>query len=179
MARTALEAYQDDEIPYIESLGDSWGELCAVEKVASSWAIVWLRPYGWHGARTRAARILQGTTNCLSALVAAKRHDDVLALLDLAPYKMWHYRRYGVMALSAMGKKTEAIRYAEEGRGLNDSPVAIARTCERSSCRPDSSTKPTSATDRSQPGRYLCRMVSARSRRSTRGRGLRKSWPTS
>jgi hypothetical protein len=23
------EAYQDDEIPYIESLGDYWGELCA------------------------------------------------------------------------------------------------------------------------------------------------------
>jgi len=35
-----------------------------------------------------------------------------------------------VKALSAKGKKSEAIRYAEEGRGLNDSPVAIARACE-------------------------------------------------
>jgi hypothetical protein len=43
---------------------------------------------------------------------------------------MWHYRQYGVKALAAKGKKAEAIRYAEEGRGLNDSPVAIARACE-------------------------------------------------
>jgi hypothetical protein len=35
-----------------------------------------------------------------------------------------------VKALAALGKKAEAIRYAEEGRGLNDSPVAIARVCE-------------------------------------------------
>jgi len=60
----------------------------------------------------------------------ARYGDDVLALLDLAPYKMWHYRQYGVKALAAKGKKAEAIRYAEEGRGLNDSPVAIARACE-------------------------------------------------
>jgi hypothetical protein len=72
----------------------------------------------------------KGTTNCLSALVAAERYDDVLALLELAPYKTWHDRQYGVKALSAEGKKAEAIRYAEEGRGLNDSPVAIARACE-------------------------------------------------
>ncbi len=43
---------------------------------------------------------------------------------------MWHYREYGVKALAAMGKKAEAIRYAEAERGINDSPVAIARTCE-------------------------------------------------
>jgi hypothetical protein len=29
-----------------------------------------------------------------------------------------------------MGRPADAVRYAEEGRGLNDSPVAIARACE-------------------------------------------------
>ena len=29
-----------------------------------------------------------------------------------------------------MGRKADAIRYAEASRGLNDSPVAIARRCE-------------------------------------------------
>jgi hypothetical protein len=48
----------------------------------------------------------------------------------MAPYKMWDYPRYGVKALAAMGRHAEAIRYAEEGRGLKDSPVAIARGCE-------------------------------------------------
>jgi hypothetical protein len=44
---------------------------------------------------------------------------------------MWQYRQYGVEALAAQRKKAEAIRYAETGRGLNDSLLAIARACER------------------------------------------------
>ena len=29
------DAYQEDRVPYIESLGDHWGELCASPEVAS------------------------------------------------------------------------------------------------------------------------------------------------
>ncbi len=29
-----------------------------------------------------------------------------------------------------MGRPADAVRYAEEGRGLNDSPIALARVCE-------------------------------------------------
>ena len=72
----------------------------------------------------------KGTSNCLSALVAAERYEEVLALLELAPFKFWSYRQYGVKALAAQRKTAEAVRYAEEGRGLNDSPIAIARACE-------------------------------------------------
>lgn len=43
---------------------------------------------------------------------------------------MWQYREWGVKALAAMGRKAEAIRYAEASRGLNDHPIAIARACE-------------------------------------------------
>ena len=32
------EAQQEDDIPYIERLGDYWGELCASKEVASRWA---------------------------------------------------------------------------------------------------------------------------------------------
>ena len=55
---------------------------------------------------------------------------ELLALLDKAPFKWWHDRRWGVKALSAMGKKAEAIRYAEESRGLNDPGWQIAQACE-------------------------------------------------
>ena len=47
-----------------------------------------------------------------------------------APFKWWHDRRWGVKALAAMGKKAEAIRYAEESRGLNDPGWQIAQACE-------------------------------------------------
>jgi hypothetical protein len=125
------DAYQDDDIPYIEQLGDHWGELCASKEVASAWAdrLIETTKMAW-SPDPNLRGFFKGTTNCLSALIVAGRHDDVLALLELAPYKMWHYRQYGVQALAAQGRKAEAIRYAEQGRGLNDSPVAIARTCE-------------------------------------------------
>ena len=125
------EAYQDDDIPYLESLGDHWGELCASPEVASHWAdeLTGTCKMAW-SPDPELRGFFKGTTNCLSALLAAGRHEGLLDLLDMAPYKMWHYRQYGVKALAAMGRKAEAIRYAEEGRGLNDSPVAIARACE-------------------------------------------------
>lgn len=125
------EAYQDDDIPYLESLGDYWGELCASPEVASHWAdeLIGTCKMAW-SPDPELRGYFKGTTNCLSALLAAGRHEELLELLDMAPYKMWHYRQYGVKALAAMGRKAEALRYAEEGRGLNDSPVAIARACE-------------------------------------------------
>lgn len=125
------EAYQEDAIPYIETLGDHWGELCATKEIASHWADLLLErcELAWSSA-PHLRGYFKGTTNCLSALLTAERYEDLLALLELAPYPMWHYRRYGVLALAALGRKAEAIRYAEASRGLNDSSVAIARTCE-------------------------------------------------
>lgn len=126
-----FQAYQDDAIPYIERLGDHWGTLCASKEMASAWAdrLSEAVKVAW-SPDPRQQGFFNGTTNCLSALLAAERYDDVLMLLALAPYNMWLYRQYGVQALVAQGKHAEAIRYAEEGRGLNDSPVAIARACE-------------------------------------------------
>lgn len=54
----------------------------------------------------------------------------MLALIDKAPFKWWHDRRWGLMALAATGKKAEALGYAEEFRGLNDPGWEIAQTCE-------------------------------------------------
>jgi hypothetical protein len=125
------EAYQEDGIPYIESLGDYWGELCASKEIASQWAdrlldgcrMAWSSDPGLHG-------FFKGATNCLSALLFAGRHQELLDLLEMEPHQMWHYRQYGVKALAAMGRKAEAIRYAEERRCLNDNPIAVAQVCE-------------------------------------------------
>ena len=125
------EAYQDDEIPYIEALGDHWGELCASPEVASRWAdhLIEACRMAWNPDPSL-RRFFQGTTVCLSSLLAAGRCEEILELLELNPRTIWPYRQYGMKALAAMGRKGEAIRYAEEGRGLNDSPVLMARACE-------------------------------------------------
>jgi hypothetical protein len=125
------QALQDDEMPYIELLGDYWGELCVTPELASHWAdeflpvveSVWSPKASGHG-------FFKGTSACLASMYAAARHQELLALLDKAPFKWWHDRRWGVKALSAMGKKAEAIRYAEESRGLNDPGWQIAQACE-------------------------------------------------
>lgn len=125
------QALQNDEMPYVELLGDYWGELCVTPELASQWAdefipvveSVWSPKASGHG-------FFKGTSACLASLYAAGRHQELLALIDKAPFKWWHDRRWGVKALSAMGKKAEAIRYAEESRGLNDPGWQIAQACE-------------------------------------------------
>jgi hypothetical protein len=125
------QALQDDEMPYIELLGDHWGELCVTPELASYWAdaflpvveSVWSPKACGHG-------FFKGTSACLASMYAAGRHEELLALLDKAPFKWWHDRRWGVKALSAMGKKAEAVRYAESSRGLNDPGWQIAESCE-------------------------------------------------
>ena len=126
------DAYLEDDMPYIEPLGDAWGELCATKEVASHWADRLLGPCkeAWD-PNNQQGGYFKGIPVCLSALLAAERHDELLALLEKAPYAMSHERIYGVRALSAMGKMAEALNYAEAQRSVSDSPSTIARTCEQ------------------------------------------------
>ncbi|MGF6638255.1 hypothetical protein [Paraburkholderia sp. MM6662-R1] len=125
-----FDALQDDRMPYIEQLGDRWGDLCASPAIASSWADrllpVTARVMGAEGLGEHFA----GTTACLSALNAARRHEELLALVNGARLNWWGYRQYGVDALIALNRSAEALRYAEASRGLNAPAVAIARKCE-------------------------------------------------
>lgn len=125
------QANADDQIPYIEAMGDYWGELCATQEIASEWVDrlaetvehVWRRSNEEYG-------FFHGTSMCLSALLASGQHERLLALIDLYPRKFWAYRQWGVQALVALGRKAEAIRYAEETRGLNEPSSRIAEVCE-------------------------------------------------
>ena len=120
-----------DQIPYIETLGDYWGDLCGSPTVAARWAdeLIGLCRMAFN-PDPNVRGYVHGATVCLSALLAAGRHQELLDLLAVNPRTIWHYRQYGVRALAAMGRPADAVRYAEEGRGLNDSPIALARVCE-------------------------------------------------
>ena len=124
-------AHENDEIPYIEVLTDYWGELCASRERASAWAdrLIDTVKTVW-GPGRQPGDYFHGTVACLSALFHAGRYDELLALLDKAPVSLWHYRQWGVRTLAAMGRKAEAIRYAEADGGLNEYPRAVARACE-------------------------------------------------
>ena len=122
------EAIENDGMTYIESLGDYWGELCVTAEIASAWADQFL-PVVEHiwNQQTSGHGFYKGTTACMASLYAAGRHEQLLSLLAKAPFKWWHDRRWGVKSLTAMGKKDEAIRYAEESRGLGSKVFRVAR----------------------------------------------------
>jgi hypothetical protein len=125
------QAIEEDGISYIESLADHWGTLCAEPKLAERW-IAEFRPmveYAWR-PHANGHGYYNGTAACLSAMMAAGQYEPLLGLLEMAPYKFWHDRKWGVQALSALGRKAEALRYAEDSRGLNDPGMQIAAACE-------------------------------------------------
>lgn len=125
------EAFEDDHKPYLERLGDVWGPLCASKSVASRWADE-LAPTikGMWRPGEKSSGYYKGTSACFSALLTAERHAEILDLLERAPHVWWHYRRWGVQALAAMGKVDAALAYAEASQGFNDDPRERAPLCE-------------------------------------------------
>lgn len=123
------EAHEADEIPYIELLADYWGEPCASKEIASAWAD---RLMGITRMALSPEKNLRGhfhgTPACLSAVFFAQRYAEVVELL--AAESFWPYKRWAVRALTAMGKKAEAIRTAESCRGPWASDQDIDSLCE-------------------------------------------------
>ncbi len=123
------QAHEADQIPYIESLADHWGELCASMELASAWADRLLgitRMALGHDGHQRG--YFHGTPACLSALQHAERHAEIVELLDAETF--WSNKRWAVQALAAMGKKAEAIRCAESSRSPWASDADIDSLCE-------------------------------------------------
>ena len=122
-------AVEEDGVDYLSEVVERWGELCRTPERASRAADDWVSAVrlSWSPEHPGYFR---GTTGCLSCLLAAGRYQELLDLIDTAPFLYWNYRRYGVRALAAQGRTDEAIAYAEASVGLNDSPAAMARACE-------------------------------------------------
>lgn len=121
-------ALQEDDPPYIEHLGDHWGELCATPELASAWAdqlLPTLRSVLRERKRGTYA-FFSGTTLCYSALFKAGRHDELLELLALDPRPIWPYLVWGARVLEARGQVDEAIAYARERAGSTTSLETIA-----------------------------------------------------
>jgi hypothetical protein len=80
-----FEAIQNDDPPYIESLGDRWGELCATPELASCWAdrLLDLVRHVQSERRRGQHAFCRADSVCYSALFAAGRHDELIALIKL------------------------------------------------------------------------------------------------
>ena len=124
------QAMADDGVDYLSPVGDRWGEICGSLEVAGSWADELVSTLRACWSDPRPGNYFHGATACLSCLLVAGRHQELLELLELPRHPFWHYRRYGVQALLALGQKAEAVQYAEATRGLNQSDAVIDQACE-------------------------------------------------
>lgn len=127
-----FEAIQEDDPPYIESLGDHWGDLCATKELASAWADQ-LLPTLKNVLRERKRgtyAFFSGATLCYSALFKAERHGQLLELLDMDPHPIWPYVVWGAKVLATRGQIDEAIAYLRERAGSTTSETSIARFAE-------------------------------------------------
>ena len=124
------QALQDDNIPYIEELGDYWGDLCANAECASQWADEF-RPSVEQVSQASGYAHFKGSSAYLSSLFAAGRYEELLSTLEKPYFSGWWYRQWGVQALLALDRKADALRYAEDSKKIINTPLsAVAKVCE-------------------------------------------------
>lgn len=125
------EAHAADEIPYIEGLADHWGALCASKEVASVWAdrLIGITRVALSPDKSMRGHF-HGTSACLSALYRAERYAEIVDVLEHSD-AIWPYKEWAVRALAAMGKRAEALRYAESCRGPWTHDGEVDALCEQ------------------------------------------------
>lgn len=125
------QAIEDDGVDYLSLVGSRWGELCGSREVASCWADRFLSLLRTAWSDPRPGNYVRGTSVCLSSLLAAGRHQELLEVLALQRFPFWPDRKFGMQALLAEGRMEEALAYAEASRGLNQPEAAIDAACEK------------------------------------------------
>jgi hypothetical protein len=126
-------AVHEDDPPYIESLGEYWGVLCADTAMASHW-VDELLPHVRQVLADRRTGIYAYTrsgTLCYSALFHAGRFDDLLALLATDPKPYWHDQQWAAKALAARGDVDGAVKLMEGLRSSYAPDIAISAVAEQ------------------------------------------------
>lgn len=124
------QAIVEDGVDYLSLVGDRWGELAGSPEIASEWADRFLSLLRLAWSDPRPGGYVRGTNICLSSLLTAGRHQELLDILALQRFPFWDDRRFGVRALIAEGRVDDALAYAEASRGLNQPDRAIDAACE-------------------------------------------------
>lgn len=128
------KALAEDDMPYLERLDEYWGELCVTLERASREADRLLGQFLFtlqsDNSTGSSSIYYRGTVACLSSLLKAGRNGEMLALIEKYPQELDFYREWGVKALLAMGRKAEALKYAEESRSKTMYSFDISGCCQ-------------------------------------------------
>lgn len=128
-----FEAIQEDDPPYIESLGEHWGALCADAALASQWAdrllplVTQVMAERNKGAFSHAKAV----TLFYSALFHAGRLDDLLSILALDPKPYWYHQQWAAKALAVRGDVDGGVKLIEGLRGRYAPDAALSAVAEQ------------------------------------------------
>jgi tetratricopeptide (TPR) repeat protein len=127
------DAIQEDDPPYIESLGEHWGALCADPALASHWAdqLLPLMQHVMADRRSGTYAYAKSGTLCYSALFYAGRFDELLAVLALDPKPYWHDQQWAAKALAARGDVDGAVNLMEGLRSRHAPDRALSAMAEQ------------------------------------------------
>ena len=128
-----LDAIQEDDPPYIESLGEHWGALCADPALASHWAdqLLPLMQHVMADRRKGTYAYAKSGTLCYSALFHAGRFDELLAVLALDPKPYWHDQQWAAKALAARGDVDGAVNLMKGLRSRHAPDMALSAVAEQ------------------------------------------------
>ena len=128
-----LDAIQEEDPPYIESLGEHWGALCADPTLASHWAdrLLPLMHHVMADRRSGTYAYAKSGTLCYSALFHAGRFDELLAVLALDPKPYWHDQQWAAKALAARGDVDGAVNLMEGLRSRHAPDMALSAVAEQ------------------------------------------------
>lgn len=128
-----LDAIEEDDPPYIESLGEHWGALCADSDLASHWSdrLLPLVQHAMADRRTGAYAYSKCGTLCYSALFHARRFDDLISLLALDPKPYWYDQQWVAKAMAARGDVDGAVNLMDGLRTRHAPNGALAAVAER------------------------------------------------
>jgi hypothetical protein len=119
---------QDDGVDYVAEISDKWGELAGFPEEASRRAdeFSFIVKMEWESNRSA----IHFDAAYLSALFFAKRYDEIMEIIEKAPYPSWRINKFGAMVL-ALTDINKAIAYAEQARhAINAPQLSIDEYCE-------------------------------------------------
>lgn len=117
----------DDGMGYLDRVDELWGIYCGSAEAASAWADEHVPLYRQF-LESRSSGYYVGSAACLSALYTAERYDEIFALVARVQKPSWFEREWAFKSLARQGHTAEALRYAEDSRGLSD--FGIDAACE-------------------------------------------------
>lgn len=126
-------AIEEDGVDYLAPVEERFGEIAVYPDLVNQYADDRLDLIKMAWSQGERFGFVKGASICLSCLLEAGRHEELMTLLDLRSSRSWYEDKFGAEALLRQGRPEDALAFAEQmlaGDRPGYSHGEIARFCE-------------------------------------------------